>query len=76
MEVPTNTKVKLLQSFQQCCVAVKRLMVVWAVRRMNGSATNQIMPKHSLETLATISKLKYFGHTADSFDCMKKGLMF
>jgi hypothetical protein len=42
---------------------------------MNGSVTNQIMPKHSLETLATISKLIYFGHTVHSLDSMKKGLM-
>jgi len=37
--------------------------------------TNQIMPKHSLETLATISKLKYFGHIMHSSDCMKKDMM-
>jgi len=40
----------------------ERLMIPWRVRRTNASVTNQIMPKHSLETLATISKLKYFGH--------------
>ena len=35
---------------------------------MNTSVTNQIMPKHSLETLATISNLKYFGHIMHSSD--------
>jgi hypothetical protein len=35
----------------------------------------QIMPKHSLETLATISKLKYFGQTMHSSDCVKKDLI-
>jgi len=42
---------------------------------MNTSVTNQIMPKHSLETLATISKLKCFGHIMHSSDSMKKDLM-
>ena len=41
----------------------ERLLIPWTVIRMNASVTNQIMPKHSLETLATISNLKYFGHT-------------
>jgi len=41
----------------------ERLMIPWRVRRMNVSVTNQIMPKHSLETLVPISTLKYFGHT-------------
>jgi len=34
----------------------ERLMIPWTVRRMNVSVTNQIMHKHSLKTLATISK--------------------
>ena len=51
------------------------LMIPWAVRRINASATNQIMPKHSLETLATISKLKYFGHTMHSSDSMNKEMI-
>jgi len=42
---------------------------------MNVSVTNEIMPKHSLETSATISKLKYFGHIMHSSDCMKKDLI-
>jgi hypothetical protein len=53
----------------------ERLMILWRVRRMNASVTNHIMPKHSLETLATISKLKYFGHIMHSSDSMKKDLM-
>jgi hypothetical protein len=52
-----------------------RLMIPWTVRWMNASMTNQIMPKHSLETLATISKLKYFGQTMHNSDCMKKDLI-
>ena len=39
---------------------------------MNASVTNQIMPKHSPETLATISKLIYIGHIMHSSDSMKK----
>ena len=68
LEVSTNTKVKLLQTvFPAVLCGCKgkqikeRLMITWRVRT-NASVTNQIMPKHSLETLATISKLKYFGH--------------
>jgi hypothetical protein len=29
---------------------------------MNELVTNQLMPKEYLEILATISRLKYFGH--------------
>jgi hypothetical protein len=50
----------------------ERLMIAWRVRRMNASLTNQIMPKRSLENLATTSKLKYFGHIMHSSDSMKK----
>ena len=39
---------------------------------MNTSVTKQMMSKHSLETLVTISKLKYFGHIMHSSDSMKK----
>jgi len=53
----------------------ERLMIPWAVRRMNASVTNQIMPKHSLETLATTSKLKYFGHIMQCSDSTRKDLM-
>ena len=47
-------------------------MTPWTARRMNASVTKQIMPKHSLETLAIISKLKYLGHTMHSSGSMKK----
>ena len=39
---------------------------------MNASVTNQVMPKNCLETLATISMMKYFGHIMHSSDSMKK----
>ena len=42
---------------------------------MNVSVTNQIIPKHSVETLATISKFKYLGHITHSRYSMKKYLM-
>jgi hypothetical protein len=32
------------------------------------------MPKHSLETLATISKLEYFGHIMNNLDFLKKSV--
>ena len=51
------------------------LMIPWAVRRINASVTNQIMPKHSLETLATISKLKYFAHIMHSSRSMNKEMI-
>ena len=35
-----------------------------SLHRIPWSASNQIRPKHSLEALATINKLKYFGHSA------------
>jgi len=53
----------------------ERVMIPWTVKWINASVTNQIMPKHSLETLATISKLKYFGHIMHSSDSMKKDRM-
>jgi hypothetical protein len=83
LEVSTNTKVKLLYTAVFLAVLCRckgkqikeRLMIPWAVRWMKASETNQIMPKHSLETLVTISKLKYFGHTMHSSDCIKKDLI-
>ena len=33
--------------------------------------TNKIMPKYSLETLAKISKFKYFGHIMHRLDSLK-----
>ena len=76
LEVSSNTNVKLLQTtvFPAVLYGCKgkeikdRLMILWRVRRINESVTHQIMPKHSLETLATISKLKYFGHIMHSSD--------
>ena len=47
-------------------------MIAKTSRRMNASVTNQIMPKHSLETSATISKLTYFGHVMHRSDSVKK----
>ena len=78
LEVSTNTKVKLLQTtvFPAVLFGCKgkqikgRLMIPWRVRRMKVSVINQIMPKHSLETLTTISKLKYFGHIKHSSNKM------
>jgi hypothetical protein len=40
------------------------LRIPWTARRTNASVINQIKPRHSLETLAVIGKLKYFGHIA------------
>jgi hypothetical protein len=53
----------------------ERLMIPWAVERVNALQTNLIMPKHSLETLATISKLKYCEHITHSSDCMGKNFI-
>ena len=83
LAVSTNTKVKLLQTavFPAVLFGCKgkqikeRLMIPWGVRRVNASVTGRIVPKHSLETLATISKLKYFGHIMHSSDSMEKELM-
>jgi hypothetical protein len=44
-------------------------------KKMTASVTNQIIPKHSLETLATINKLKYFGHIMHISDSVKKDLI-
>lgn len=41
----------------------------------NASVTKQITPKQSLETLATISKWKYFGHIIHKSDSIEKYLM-
>ena len=68
LEHSTNTKVKLTVGsiFPALLYGTKgnqikeRLIIPWTEIRMTVSVTNQIMPKHSLETLATISKLKFF----------------
>jgi len=80
LEVSTNTKVKLQQTkaFPAVLCGCKgkkikeRLIIPWTVRRINASVTNQIMIKYSLETLATINKMKYFGHIMYSSDSMEK----
>jgi hypothetical protein len=53
----------------------KTLMKPWTVSRMNEAVTNQDMPKCSLETLATTSKLRLFGHAIHSSVCMKQDLI-
>jgi len=50
----------------------ERLMIPSTVCRMNVSVTNQIIAKHSVETLVTVSKLKYFEHIMHRSDSMKK----
>jgi hypothetical protein len=80
LEVSTNRKVKLQQTkaFPAVLCGCKekqikgRLIIPWTVRRMNASVTNQIMIKYSLETLSTIRKMKYFGHTIYSSNSMEK----
>ena len=41
---------------------------------MKTSVTNQIIPKHSLEPLTTLSEIQYFGHTMRRSDFMEKDL--
>jgi hypothetical protein len=48
------------------------LSIPWTARRTNASVINKIQLKHSLETLDTISKLKYLGHTMPTSDSMEK----
>jgi hypothetical protein len=43
---------------------------------MNASMINQIKPKHTLETLAIIGILKYFGHIMRTSHSVEKDLMF
>jgi hypothetical protein len=38
------------------------LRIPWTARRTNASVIKQIKPRISLDTLAVIGKLKYFGH--------------
>jgi hypothetical protein len=51
------------------------LRIPWTARRMNALVINQIKPRHSLETLAVIGKLKYFGHIMRTSDSLEKDLM-
>jgi hypothetical protein len=52
------------------------LKIPWTARRTNASVINQIKPNHSLETLAVISKLKYFEHIMHTSDSLEKDFMF
>jgi hypothetical protein len=51
------------------------LRIPWTARKMNALVIKQIKPRHSLETLAVIGKLKYFGHTMHTSDSLEKNLM-
>jgi hypothetical protein len=51
------------------------LRIPWTARRTNASVIKQIKPRHSLETLAIIGKLKYFGHIMRTSDSLEKDLM-
>jgi hypothetical protein len=49
------------------------LRIPWIARKTNESVINQIKSKHSLETLAVIGKLKYFGRIMRTSDPLEKG---
>jgi hypothetical protein len=51
------------------------LRIPQTVTRTHTSLTNQIKPKNSLKTLATICKPKYFRHLICMSDSMENGLM-
>jgi hypothetical protein len=51
------------------------LRIPWTAKRTNALVIKQIKPKHSLETLAVIGKLKYFGHLMRTSDSLEKDLM-
>jgi hypothetical protein len=51
------------------------LRISWTARRMNTSVITQTKPRHFLETLAVIGKLKYFGHKMSTSDSLEKDLM-
>jgi hypothetical protein len=46
------------------------LRIPWTAKKMNALVINQIKPRHSLETLAVIGRLKYFGHVMSTSDLM------
>jgi hypothetical protein len=81
----TSTKVTLLQTAAFPAVLYegkswawnwrRLLRIPWTVRRINASVINQIKPKHSLETLARMSKLKYSKYTVCKSDSIEKNLM-
>jgi hypothetical protein len=52
----------------------RQLRIPWTART-NASVIKQIKPRHSLETLAVIGKLKYFGHVMRTSDSLEKDLM-
>jgi hypothetical protein len=51
------------------------LRIPWRARRSNALVIEQIKPRHSLQTLAVIWKLKYFGHIMRKSDSLEKDLM-
>jgi hypothetical protein len=53
----------------------RRLLRIPWTARTNASVIKQIKPRHSLETLAVIGKLKYFGHIMRTSDSLEKDLM-
>jgi hypothetical protein len=51
------------------------LRIPWTARRTIASVIKEIKPRHSLETLAVIGKLKYFGHIMRTSDSLERDLM-
>jgi hypothetical protein len=51
------------------------LCIPWAEKRTNASVLDVIIPKTSLEALATGNKLRYFGHLIRRSESLEKGLM-
>jgi hypothetical protein len=54
---------------------IRVLRIPQTVIRTNASLTNQIKPKNSLKTLATICKPKYFRHLIRMLDFLEKDLV-
>jgi len=55
---------------------VKNTADITMDRRTNASVISQVKPKHSLGSLAVISKLKHFGLIMRTSDYIEKDLMF
>jgi hypothetical protein len=54
----------------------RRLLRIPRTARMtNALVIKQIKPRHSLETLVVIGKLKYFGHIMHTSDSLEEELM-
>jgi hypothetical protein len=53
----------------------RRLFTIPWSSRMMKSVINQIKPKHSTETLATISKLNYSRHIMQTSNSLEKDLV-